>query len=237
METIYKFFDNGIENTGSHLTVDKFPDICPVCKKLCRPLLLGAYKTVYSYFQVIFQCPSHECESIFVAIYRGGITLLNPPYQYFLSDLKIVIHENTKQFSDYISNISPKFCEIYRESSIAEQNGLNHICGVGYRKALEYLVKDFILSRISETESEKRKAILEEYSLQRLINEYIEDERVKRIARHAWWLGNDETHYTRKWAEKGLPELKTLIDMVVNWIEIIFMNQELCDDENSPNAN
>lgn len=35
------------------------------------------------------------------------------------------------------------------------------------------------------------------------------------------WLGNDETHYVRRWEEKDLSDLKRLISMTVSWIDLV----------------
>jgi len=110
--------------------------------------------------------------------------------------------------------VSPSFVDIYAQASAAEDWGLNQICGPGYRKALEFLVKDYCLSSKPEHEKEIRKTLLGS-----CIKEYIEDSNVKECAKRATWLGNDETHYLRKWEAKDVKDLKTLIRLTGNWIE------------------
>ena len=34
-----------------------------------------------------------------------------------------------------------------------------------------------------------------------------------------FWLGNDETHYVRKWEEKDIRDLKILIRLTESWIQ------------------
>lgn len=46
-----------------------------------------------------------------------------------------------RTFSNIISELSPNFCEIYNQAYIAEQTNLMQICGTGYRKSLEFLIK------------------------------------------------------------------------------------------------
>ena len=41
------------------------------------------------------------------------------------------------------------------------------------------------------------------------------------MAKRAAWLGNDETHYLRKWEGKDLDELKRLIELTIRWIEMV----------------
>lgn len=51
------------------------------------------------------------------------------------------------------------------------------------------------------------------------IQENVQNENIKNVARRAVWLGNDETHYIRKWEDKDVNNLKHLIDLTVRWIE------------------
>ena len=51
------------------------------------------------------------------------------------------------------------------------------------------------------------------------INDYVTDTNIKECARRATWLGNDETHYERRWNEHDIEDLKVLIDLTKNWID------------------
>ena len=51
-----------------------------------------------------------------------------------------------KEFDERILKMSPRFVEIYNQSQKAEQSELTEICGMGYRKALECLIKDYLLN-------------------------------------------------------------------------------------------
>ena len=52
------------------------------------------------------------------------------------------------------------------------------------------------------------------------INDYVDNSKIKTVSKRAVWLGNDETHYVRKWEGKNLHDLKTLIDLTLHWIEM-----------------
>ena len=54
----------------------------------------------------------------------------------------------SKSFSTIIKDISPSFDSIYNQAFCAEQLSLDQICGVGYRKALEFLIKDYQISTL-----------------------------------------------------------------------------------------
>src|SRR5690606_14162763 len=124
-------------------------------------------------------------------------------------------HISTSTHSPEISTLSPQFVEIYGQAEISEQLGLQQICGLGYRKSVEFLVKDYCLSQVTEGD---KQAVLSA-ALMQCISRYIDDARIKSVAARATWLGNDEAHYVRKWLDKDVTDLKVLIRLLCNWIE------------------
>ena len=75
----------------------------------------------------------------------------------------------------------------------AEQLKLDQICGIGYRKALEFLLKDFLIKEHPDKKEEIQKKLLG-----RCIKEYIENPNLMDVAKRAAWLGNDQAHYFKK---------------------------------------
>ncbi|GGB26904.1 hypothetical protein GCM10011409_00260 [Lentibacillus populi] len=86
------------------------------------------------------------------------------------------------------------------------------ISGIGYRKAIEFLVKDYLIF----LNPENKEKILKQ-QLSPCIN-MLDNHNIKEIARRAAWLGNDETHYMRKWEDKDINDLKKLIEVTVYFI-------------------
>lgn len=41
---------------------------------------------------------------------------------------------------------------------------------------------------------------------------------INELVRRATWLGNDETHYIRKWEDRDIHDLKNLIDLTCQYI-------------------
>ena len=121
-----------------------------------------------------------------------------------------------KEFSDIINSISSQFVSIYNQAYFAEQINLDQICGVGYRKSLEFLIKDYLISK--ETEKQVKENIRKKF-LNNCIQDHVQNDNIKNVAKRAVWLGNDETHYVRVWANKDVKNLKQLIDLTVRWIE------------------
>ena len=121
----------------------------------------------------------------------------------------------TTTFNNEINSVSPLFNQIYKEAEFAEQNSLKEICGVGYRKALEFLIKDYLIKKYPEKEEEIKNKFLKN-----CIEEMIDNPKIKEISKRATWLGNDETHYVKKWEDKDLDDLKKLIQITVYFISM-----------------
>jgi hypothetical protein len=103
--------------------------------------------------------------------------------------------------------------EVFVQASAAEQYQLAQVAGPGCRKSLEFLVKDYCIS----VHPDKRDTIMATL-LGPCIQTYVDDQNIKDCARMAAWLGNDETHYERRWVDKDISDLKTLIELTTNWI-------------------
>jgi hypothetical protein len=118
---------------------------------------------------------------------------------------------------------------------IAEDNALDQICGPGYRKALEFLVKDYLIGYIYKEDQQKQSDVTKAF-LGAAIEKYIDQERIKQCAKRAAWLGNDETHYTRKWEDKDIHDLKSLIVMTVNYIDLTIESDRYLKEMPQPAA-
>ena len=90
---------------------------------------------------------------------------------------------------------------------------MNQICGIGYRKALEYLVKDYLCHKAPADEDAIKTEALGR-SLQR-----IEDSRIQALAQRATWIGNDETHYVKKHEDLDVATMKVFINAMVHFID------------------
>jgi hypothetical protein len=97
------------------------------------------------------------------------------------------------------------------------------LCGAGYRRALEFLIKDYLKSLSEETKHD----VIDKAQLMFCITNFVTDPKLRLTASRATWLGNDETHYIRKWGDKDLSDLKKLIDLTVYWILSEMLTREL----------
>lgn len=55
--------------------------------------------------------------------------------------------------------------------------------------------------------------------LGKCITDYIDNEKIKTLAKASAWLGNDETHYVRKHQNYNVQDLKRFIKATVAYIE------------------
>lgn len=189
--------------------VDQIPNQCPYCHKSIEPKIIG-HNSASSNLEMIYRCTGIGCRRAFIGRYeyRGYI-----PGQ-VLIEISAGSYKPI-EFSDTIKSVSENFIKIFNEASYAEQHGLKEICGVGYRKSLEFLIKDYLI----QLQPEKADQIKRKF-LGNCISDYVSDSRIKSAAKRAVWLGNDETHYVKLWEDKNLEDLKKLIQLTMHWIEM-----------------
>lgn len=209
---------------------DREPNICPHCSHKIVPEELtwnisGSYHEATPRLECIYVCSSNECKHAFIACYELAEWQADTDTERLLQGLggRKHIYKLSSTWprlltktaiASEISSLSHSFLEIFGQAEEAEAYGLIEICGLGYRKSLEFLIKDFCISEYpSEVENIKKMALAQ------CITKYIKDERIESCAKRAVWLGNDEAHYVRKWMNKDITDLKLLIRLTCNWIE------------------
>lgn len=207
----------------SSVNINNIPDECPQChtKGTFSPISLYE-NTNKANLEVIFKCPNSRCYKVFIGYYIQNLR----SSVYVLQDCKPKEYSR-KEFPETIKVISSDFSEIYNQALKAESDNLDQICGPGYRKALEFLIKDYLISKAKD--EKEKESILVEF-LGKTIADRIINPNIKEVAKRAVWLGNDETHYVRKWNDKDLKDLKKLIDLTVHWIEAEALTEQLLED-------
>jgi hypothetical protein len=197
------------KRTDETIDIDKYPDKCPICHNKIAPKFVIAFLHGCEGSQIIYKCPSEKCNECFIANYRQN----NTEAIYYLQNISPWKFDK-ETFRLTIKEVSPSFCDIYNEALESEKRGLTQICGAGYRKALEFLIKDYLINT-----KKVPKDIIAKTLLGECVNKYIKNEHINKCACRAAWLGNDETHYYRKWKTKDLQDLKTLIQLTANFID------------------
>ncbi len=194
---------------------DKTPNECPHCHRTILPQSLSGVYCNESRSEIFFVCVHPECQRGFLGIY-----VKNDAGVHCLKETSIGTL-TTSEFTSNILNLSPKFDSIYNQVNQAECFHLNEIAGIGYRKAIEFLIKDYLISLHPEKTEEIKGKFLGS-----CIKDDVKDARIKAVASRAVWLGNDETHYVRIWESKDLEDLKKLIELTLHWIEMEKLTEE-----------
>ena len=216
---------NGILYNGysSHITIDE-PSECPVCRHSLKPSILNTEiikdnnSTPFMY--VTYLCTN--CFNPFICKF-SDIEKISGNYSYSFNKLDSIEPQKFKKtnFEECINNISSNFVTIYNQALEAEHYKLNEISGIGYRKALEFLIKDFLISHEHKDENKVKST-----ALGCCIDTMIDNPQLKTVASRATWLGNDQTHYEQKYTDKDISDLKRLIELSVHWITIICLTDE-----------
>ena len=210
MFQIQAYFHDGSRQGCS---VNIKPDECPICHVGIEPTYCIAYcSLIDKNIEVIWRCPNNSCSRLFISYYENGNYKNSVPN----FPEKPIIDER-------IIQISNRFYNIYTHALAAKAYDLTELVGAGLRKALEILIKDFCISKnSSETETIKKN------SLHDCIEQYC-DGHVKKCAHKCRVLGNDETHYERKYESKDISDLEKLIQATLYWIGAELISDS-CDE-------
>lgn len=209
-------------STGTTISTVEIPDTCPHCRRLS---VLNLQVTTFNWqrrqVQVSFMCSFRRCTGFCLAYYSveqdtngvfiGRLVNTEPP---IIDEIAI---------PKFAEEISPDFVSIFNEATEAKNRQLSQIAGPGFRKAFEFLLKDYAKSLVTETDAVKKAEIItaiERAFSGKVVAEHIPDKRVQKVAKRALWVGNDETHYLRKWIDRDITDLITLIKLTLDWIEI-----------------
>ena len=204
--------------TTTNCSFNEYPDKCPICGNGGQPqFLTGCIYTPGFSCYAVFRCPVSKCRGLYTGFYKCSKNAIHN-WEGDLTKTMLARHTEEHVFQPNILSVSPTFCAIFNQAHLAEENSLTHICGPGYRKALEFLIKDFLIVHKFKGDTAKKSEI-EKTFLGPVIQNFVDDERIKQCAKRAVWLGNDETHYTRKWEDKDLKDLKSLILLTVNFVD------------------
>jgi hypothetical protein len=162
--------------------------------------------------QLTYRCPRHKCGALFLAEFdfsgwssgRDASWDLKRLYPSMMSPPKV---------PDCIATISPSFIDLYTQALRADHHGLDDLFGLALRKAFEFLIKDYCITKDSAAEADIKREFLGS-----VIKNRVSDPNIKICAERATWLGNDETHYERRWSGHDISDLHTLIKLTLNWI-------------------
>lgn len=184
------------------------PEQCPFCNHHIAPILQYASYTHsdnHEKSKVVGYWACNSCANVFAAYYH-----LHMPYS------MMTLHGeldgtcppllSLTDVAPSIQETFPYFTEILRQAEIAKAHELTDIAGMGFRKALECLLKDALvyLGRKSRTEVENLK-------LAACIEAFSDHPELEKAANRIRDIGNDYTHYKAKYEGYDLDQLQELI--------------------------
>lgn len=200
------------------------PDACPVCHRHSEIQVVAADLVENgASVQAISRCAYAGCRQHFFCYY-------GPPANNAILSVRPV-KPVLSSFPEAVSAISPAFLSVFAEAEEAAQMGLNQIAGPGYRKAFEFLIKDYAKSIAPD-----RAAEIEAKFAGAVVSDFVGDPRIQAVAKRSLWLGNDETHYLRKWTDHDVSDLVTLIKLTANWIEIDHLSKSYVESMPDPKS-
>lgn len=196
------------------------PDKCLLCNSsLHHPV--SAFLNADTVYQ-LSSCMGTTCKKTNVLVYKyGQDPLRRYHYGFVQQQVSVPIPDSFPEISDSVAKLSPQFVEVYSQAVATEQLRLTQVTGLALRKSLEFLVKDYLVAKYPQD----REAI-EKKPLAQCIEDYIKDQYLKETAKRATWLGNDETHYNRKWQDHDLEDLKRLIHLTIAWLHNVLLTEE-----------
>lgn len=200
-----------------NLNVDNLdiPNYCPHCGETIQPNVIYAA----SHFQttdepknigVFLQCTSQKCLNYFSLLFESDYSS-ELPYRLisytYRPPIKVELPTNIKY-------VSEKFVDIYSQATVAENENLDQIAGVGYRKSLEFLIKDYAIRNNPDKENAIKSQLLGT-----VISDFLTDfPKLQNLARAATWIGNDETHYVRRHTDRDIRDMKAFIQSASQFI-------------------
>jgi hypothetical protein len=161
-----------------------------------------------------WRCSNDQCRKIFIANYKldgqdfkfsrflNGLPK-GPDWPKPILDLRNGNPRNQEQPEQ------TRFITTYLQSLVAENSGLDELAGMGYRKSIEYLVKDWSIQNKPEDKNK-----IENSWLGAVINDYYSGD-LKEILERVTWLGNDQAHYNKIFEEYDIDILKELIELIM----------------------
>jgi hypothetical protein len=227
----YHYKTRTIPHMGPSYTEDKktfviIPECCPMCHSNISPIkLYDNFNDEIKLFTIFYECP--KCKGSFIAYYKNQSDIFGFPavfdglYPKFAREI---------YFDKEISELSPMFVEIYNQATEAETYNLDKLAGMGYRRSLEFLIKDFCISKNPEKEEDIKKNLLG-----KVINTYIDNTKIKNLAKVSAWIGNDETHYNKHYDNLDIADMKKFIEATVHFISYDLLSdiaEKLVTDKN-----
>jgi hypothetical protein len=178
----------------------KKPTTCPRCGTGTDGPILDGHKVLYGTSPncgLILSIQCTHCGHCFLAIYEYESKTSQATY------IACLPGPTGAELYQGLVQLSPRFEKVHRQAEFAELNGMIDLAAIGYRTALEILIKDYAVQELKEepdTVANKKLAAA--------ISAYLKQDRLVKTADVVRLLGNDYTHYQKEFPEHDFVILK-----------------------------
>lgn len=214
------------DNDNEVVTID-IETVCPHCGVPVDPTLLSArsnsLKTeLKGSIGVLLSCTNKKCLKYHVQAFeftrgaRGYSIQIGRkiPYTY-----RVKLENSLPAI---VNDTFPSFKVIYEQSLEAESQGLDQIAGVGFRKSIEFLIKEYVIHQDPDSAEDVKAKFLG-----KVIKENLSEfPKIQTLATAAVWIGNDETHFVRVHDDKDIQDMKDFLTATA-----LFISAELKVEE------
>lgn len=194
------------------------PSKCNYCNEgidliYCKSFIVDYYSE--KILCVLYKCPI--CQQLIICKYNFQLGLYDTmPSGAILPFETLGGAGVSQEFSNEINELSPSFVKIFNDAYRAEQAGLAEVVGLGYRRAFEFLIKDYAIYKEND---EAKKENIKKMQLSQVVDTYFPDGEIKDLLVRAAWIGNDFSHYESRHFNMKLEDLKQLVLISVSKID------------------
>lgn len=186
---------------------------CPVCRtkspfEFCGDGV-GKYDDEINY---IVQCCS--CDSFLLARFRY---YKQDDHLGFVDVFPYGTYKNT--FPSDFAEVSKRFINTYEQAMTAKELHLDELVGMGLRKALEFLIYDYIKNVLAIEPAKTLEKRIEQIKIQNIdVNGTL-----------VRWVGNDHTHVELKHPEFTIDEMIQSIDLIVYYLYAEYKSKKVAE--------
>ncbi len=220
---LYKSFTTNHVNTSEYYLKYETVNTCPICKAKISPVYIASSLDSPDSVSVFDYC--RNCNNTFVTKYSASYSEKKFGGRYLYIATSPIYSEpnrfSRQDFDEKIIRLSPQFDKVYNQALAAESSGLDEIAGLGYRKALEFLIKDYAKHEHPDDEDS-----IKTKPLAQCIKLYIDNPQIITLAERSAWIGNDEAHYIRKQEDRDVSDMKAFIQAIVCFIGMILITED-----------
>ena len=204
--------------TGSKFKIDltlEKPMLCPHCLAFQDGITIGAHVMELGdaeYLSVIkFRCAN--CNKLYVVMYTFNMHTKSSKYELTYPAISL------SYSNERINKVSPRFIEMYNQALQCESVGNLDLAAIGLRASLEILIKDYAINELKKSRDEVAGKKLFDS-----ISEYLsKDPELISSADVVRILGNDFTHYDRKYPEHDYEVLKSYMSIFIQLVDTKLM--------------